>query len=60
MKILRRYIFIVALMASALFTHAQCIRVHYDDGWTEQIDVNKVDSITFHQNSQHFQMASAA
>ena len=27
------------LTAATLFTHAQCMRVHYDDGWTEQIDV---------------------
>ena len=27
----------LAMMASTLFTHAQCMRVHYDDGWTEQI-----------------------
>ena len=42
-----------ALMAATLFTHAQCMRVHYDDGWTEQIDVTTVDSITFDKNEQH-------
>ena len=42
-----------ALMTVTLFTHAQCMRVHYDDGWTEQIDVTTVDSITFDKNEQH-------
>ena len=36
MNIRRLYTF--ALTAATLFTHAQCMRVHYDDGWTEQID----------------------
>ena len=35
------------LMAMTLFLHAQCMRVHLDDGWTEQIEVSKIDSITF-------------
>ena len=43
----------LAMMASTLFTHAQCMRVHYADGWTEQIDVTTVDSITFDENKQH-------
>ena len=43
----------LAMMASTLFTHAQCMRVHYGDGWTEQIDVATVDSITFDNNEQH-------
>ena len=32
-----RNICTLALIVSTLFTHAQCMRVHYDDGWTEQI-----------------------
>ena len=43
----------VCLLTSTLITHAQCMRVHYDDGWTEQIAVGHVDSITFTQNEQH-------
>ena len=41
------------LMAVTLFTHAQCMRVHYDDGWTAQIAVEHIDSITFSPNEQH-------
>ena len=40
-------------MAVTLLTHAQCMRVHYDDGWTEQIAVEHIDSITFSPNEQH-------
>lgn len=43
----------VCLMAVTLLTHAQCMRVHYDDGWTEQIAVEHIDSITFSPNEQH-------
>ena len=32
-----RKICTLTLKASTLFTHAQCMRVHYDDGGTEQI-----------------------
>ncbi|SEM93946.1 hypothetical protein SAMN04487902_10578 [Prevotella sp. ne3005] len=32
-----RKICTLTLKESTLFTHAQCMRVHYDDGWTEQI-----------------------
>ena len=35
-----RKICTLALIVSTLFTHAQCMRVHYADGWTEQIDVD--------------------
>ena len=43
----------LALMAAALLANGQCMRVHYDDGWTEQIDVSRVDSITINKNEQH-------
>ena len=48
-----RYLSIIVLMFITLFTHAQIMHVHYNDGWTEQIDITKVDSITFEQNEQH-------
>jgi len=48
-----RKICTLALIVSTLFTHAQCMRVHYGDGWTEQIDVATVDCITFDNNEQH-------
>jgi diketogulonate reductase-like aldo/keto reductase len=52
LKCLRLFI-TITLMATTLLTHAQCMRVHYNDGWTEQIDVTTVDSITFDENGQH-------
>lgn len=48
-----RHVSTICLMAMTLLTHAQCMRVHLEDGWTEQIDVNKIDSITFSENEQH-------
>ena len=52
LKCLRLFI-TITLMATTLLTHAQCMRVHYNDGWTEQIDVTTVDCITFDENGQH-------
>lgn len=43
---LRRLLTDMMLM-SALFTHAQCVQVHHSDGWTEEIPLNQIDSITF-------------
>ena len=46
-------LFTFALVTPVLLTHAQSMRIHYDDGWTEQIDVAMIDSITFDMNQQH-------
>ena len=48
-----RHLYTATLLLATLMTHAQCMRVHYDDGWTEQIDVSHVDSVTFSENPQH-------
>ena len=33
--------------------HAQCVKVHHSDGWTEEIPVNQIDSITFSDTTTH-------
>jgi len=48
-----RNICTLVLTASTLLTHAQCMRIHYGDGWTEQIDLATVDSMTFDNNEHH-------
>lgn len=41
------------MFLSTLFTHAQCMKVHLNDGWTEEIPVNQIDSITFSDSTTH-------
>lgn len=48
-----RMIFAITLVATAMFARAQSMHIHYNDGWTEQIDVSTVDCITFDNNNQH-------
>lgn len=42
-----RRLFTNILLLSALFAHAQSMQVHHSDGWTEEIPVNQIDSVTF-------------
>ena len=41
------------MLLSVLFTHAQCVKAHHSDGWTEEIPVNQIDSITFSDTITH-------
>ena len=41
------------MLLSTLFAHAQCMQVHHSDGWTEEIPVNQIDSITFTDTTTH-------
>ena len=48
-----RRLFTYLMLLSTLFTHAQCMHVHHRDGWTEEIPVNQIDSITFTDTTTH-------
>lgn len=41
------------MLLTTLFTHAQCMQVHHSDGWTEEIPVKQIDSITFSYTATH-------
>ena len=52
-KIMRmlRQILTGLMLLTTLNTHAQCMKVHHSDGWTEDIPVNQIDSITFNDST---------
>lgn len=40
---LMRKLFTYIMLLSTMFTHAQCMKVHHSDGWTEEIPVENID-----------------